>query len=139
MQRVLVIWCFVCKVSLLCSALCAKCPYYGVLYGHDIALCALTQGVAVEDDFPLCVDVVACAPVVRESPLVRVWHLCTCGNVSTRTFQRECLAEIPVLVGVAILPVPAVPASTRICAKLKRVQEHSSPVSIDVRRSPVHA
>ena len=31
------------------------------------------------------------------------------------------LAEIPVLVGGAILPAPAVPASTRISARLKRV------------------
>ena len=35
------------------------------------------------------------------------------------------LAGILVLVGGAILPAPAVPASTRISARLKHVQEHS--------------
>ena len=38
------------------------------------------------------------------------------------------LAEILVLVGGVILP--AVPASTRISARLKRVQGHSSPVNV---------
>ena len=37
---------------------------------------------------------------------------------------------ILVLAGGAILPAPAVPASTRITARLKRVQEHSSRVNI---------
>ena len=37
---------------------------------------------------------------------------------------------IPVLVGGAIPPVPAVTASTLISARLKHVQEHSSPVNI---------
>ena len=32
MQSVLIIECFICKVSLLCSALYAKCPCYPVLY-----------------------------------------------------------------------------------------------------------
>jgi hypothetical protein len=32
MQSVLIMQCFICKVSLLCSALYAKCPYYAVLY-----------------------------------------------------------------------------------------------------------
>ena len=40
------------------------------------------------------------------------------------------LAEILVLAGGAILPALAVPASTRIVARLKRVQEHSSRVNI---------
>ena len=39
-------------------------------------------------------------------------------------------AEIPVLVGGAILPVPTVPTSTRISARQKRVQEHVSRVNI---------
>ena len=38
------------------------------------------------------------------------------------------LAEILVLAGGTIPLAPAVPASTRISARLKRVQEHSSPV-----------
>ena len=42
------------------------------------------------------------------------------------------LAEIPVLVGGAILPAPAVPASTSISSRLQRVQEHGSPT-----RAPV--
>ena len=44
------------------------------------------------------------------------------------------LAEILVLAGGAILPAPAVSASTRICASLKRVQERRAPV--DVYRDP---
>ena len=40
------------------------------------------------------------------------------------------LAEILVLAGGAFLSAPAVPASTRISARLKRVQAHSSPVSL---------
>ena len=34
------------------------------------------------------------------------------------------------MVGDAIPPAPAVPASTRISARLKCVQEHSSPVNV---------
>ena len=48
-------------------------------------------------------------------------HACT---VSLNTFH---LAEILVLVGGAIPPAPAVPASTRIPARLQRVQGHVSP------------
>ena len=44
------------------------------------------------------------------------------------------LAEILVLAGGAIQPAPAVPASTRISAGLKRVQEHSSPVNMPAVR-----
>ena len=40
------------------------------------------------------------------------------------------LAEILVLVGGAIPPAPAMPDSTRISARLKRIQGHSSPVNI---------
>ena len=43
---------------------------------------------------------------------------------------RLRLAEILVLVGGAIAPAPAVPATTRTSAWLKSVQEHSSPVSV---------
>ena len=32
MQSVLIIWCFIYTVSLLCIALYAQCPYYSVLY-----------------------------------------------------------------------------------------------------------
>ena len=45
-------------------------------------------------------------------------------------WTRFSLVEILVLVGGAIPPAPAVPASTRISARLKRVQEHSSRVSM---------
>ena len=38
-----------------------------------------------------------------------------------------------VLAGCAILPAPAVPASTRISARLKCVQEHVSPVNLLLR------
>ena len=34
----------------------------------------------------------------------------------------------PVLAGGAVLPAPAVPASTRISAGLKRIQAHSPPI-----------
>ena len=40
------------------------------------------------------------------------------------------IAEILVLVGDAIPPAPAVPASTGISARLKRVLAHRSPVNI---------
>ena len=40
------------------------------------------------------------------------------------------LVEIPILAGGANLPVPAVPASTRIYARMKRVRGHSSFVNI---------
>ena len=43
------------------------------------------------------------------------------------------LAEILVPVGGAIPSAPAVPASTRISAGLKRVQEHSSPVRMKLQ------
>ena len=46
------------------------------------------------------------------------------GELCPRT--RFSLAEILVLAGCAILLAPAVPASTRISARLKRVQEHRS-------------
>ena len=36
MQSVLIIYCFICKVSLLFSALYAKCPYYLVLYMQSV-------------------------------------------------------------------------------------------------------
>ena len=57
--------------------------------------------------------------------------------------SRTCLslAEILVLVGGAILPAPAVPASTLITAGLKRVQEHSAPVNMtlcDLFYVPAH-
>ena len=42
---------------------------------------------------------------------------------------RYSLADILVLAGGVIPPAPAVPASTRTSARLKRVQEHSSPVN----------
>ena len=39
MQIVLIIQCFICKVSLLCtSALYAKCPYYVVLYMQSVLI-----------------------------------------------------------------------------------------------------
>ena len=49
--------------------------------------------------------------------------------------SRSCfiLAGILVLVGGAIPPTLALPASTRTVARLKRVQGHSSPVSIAIR------
>ena len=40
------------------------------------------------------------------------------------------IIEILVLIGGAIPPVPALPASTRISAMLKRVLGHSSPVNV---------
>ena len=43
-----------------------------------------------------------------------------------------------VLVGGAILPALAVPAGARISARLKRVQEHSSPVNIVRARTTNH-
>ena len=46
---------------------------------------------------------------------------------------RFSLSEIVVLVGVPFSPAPAVPASTRICARLTGDQEHSSRVSILVQ------
>ena len=56
---------------------------------------------------------------------------------SLTTFTRETcscshfiLAEILVLIAGAIPPAPAVPASTRISARLKHVQEHSSAVNM---------
>ena len=47
-----------------------------------------------------------------------------------RSLTRFSLSEIPVLVGGAIPPAPAVPASTRISVRLKCVQEHRSPVNV---------
>jgi hypothetical protein len=32
MQCVLIVYCFICNVSLLCTALYAKCPYYVLLH-----------------------------------------------------------------------------------------------------------
>ena len=49
-------------------------------------------------------------------------ELCLCTRLS--------LAEIIVLAGGAIPPARAVPASTRIFARMKCVQGHSSPVNI---------
>ena len=49
------------------------------------------------------------------------------GETCPRT--HFILAEILVLVGGTIPPVPAVLASTRIAARLKRVQKHSSHVN----------
>ena len=46
------------------------------------------------------------------------------------------LPEMLVLVGGAIRPAPAVSASTMISARLKRVQEHSSPVNKVLGSSP---
>ena len=43
---------------------------------------------------------------------------------------RFSLADILVLDGGTILPAPALPASTRISARLKRVQGHGSPVNL---------
>ena len=40
------------------------------------------------------------------------------------------LAEILELTGGAIPPASAVPASTRVSPRMKRVQEHSSPVKV---------
>ena len=37
MQSVLIMQCFICKVSLLCTALYAKCPYYVLLYTQTLA------------------------------------------------------------------------------------------------------
>ena len=51
--------------------------------------------------------------------------------MSLNTFSP---AEILVLVGGAILPAPAVPASTGMSSRLERVQEHSSRVIIVLRR-----
>ena len=57
--------------------------------------------------------------------------------VARRTFTRELcpwtrfsLAEILVLDDGAILPAPAVPASSRISARVTRVQGHCSPVNL---------
>ena len=49
-------------------------------------------------------------------------ELCSCTHF--------ILAEILVLAGGVIPPAPAVPASTRISARLKRVQKHSSPANV---------
>ena len=38
MQSVLIMQCFICKVSLLCSALYAKCPYYSVIYTQSVLI-----------------------------------------------------------------------------------------------------
>ena len=38
MQSVLIMYCFICKVSLLCSALYAKCPYFVVLYMQRVLI-----------------------------------------------------------------------------------------------------
>ena len=38
MQSVLIIQCFVCKMSLLFSAVYAKCPYYLVLYMQSVLI-----------------------------------------------------------------------------------------------------
>ena len=38
MQSVRIILCFICKVSLLCSALYAKCPYCVVLYMQGVLI-----------------------------------------------------------------------------------------------------
>ena len=48
-----------------------------------------------------------------------------CVHGGTVFTTRSSLAEIMVLVGDAILPVPGVPASTRIAARLKSVHEHT--------------
>ena len=57
--------------------------------------------------------------------------VCVCSCVKPEgPSTRFSLAEILVLAGGAIPPAPAVPTSTRISARLKRVQEHSSPVSV---------
>ena len=46
------------------------------------------------------------------------------------SYTHFSLAEIVVVVGGAIVPAPAVPASTRVSSRLKRVQGHSSPVKL---------
>ena len=56
-------------------------------------------------------------------------ELCSCTSFSQ--------AEILVMVGGAILPAPAVPVSTIIFARMKRLQEHISPVYIVVRPLPL--
>ena len=38
MQSVLIVQCFICKASLKCSALYAKCPYYVVLYMQSVLI-----------------------------------------------------------------------------------------------------
>ena len=38
MQRVRIIQCFICNVSVLFSALYAKCPYYSVLYMQSVLI-----------------------------------------------------------------------------------------------------
>ena len=54
----------------------------------------------------------------------------------TRPKTRLILAEILVLDGGAILPAPVVPASTRICARLKHDQEHSSRMNVCCMHHP---
>ena len=46
------------------------------------------------------------------------------------SWTHSSLAQILALAVGVILPAPAAPTSTRISARLKRVQEHSSPVNI---------
>ena len=38
MQSVLIMWCFICKVFLLCGALYAKCSYYLVFYMQSVLI-----------------------------------------------------------------------------------------------------
>ena len=55
---------------------------------------------------------------------------------------HSSLAEIQVLAGDTILPAPAVPTSTAvtsISARLKRVQEHNSPMNITAQAAHVCA
>ena len=52
----------------------------------------------------------------------------TCNVAEQLTGTRPILADILLLASHAILPGPAIPASTTISASLKRVQKHVSPV-----------
>ena len=64
---------------------------------------------------------------------MRACAWCAATTILTRQpcpWTRFSLAKIIVLVGSAIPPAPAVPASTGISLRLKRVQEHRSRVNI---------
>ena len=59
------------------------------------------------------------------------------GELSPR--MSFSLADILVLAGGVILPVPAVPARSRISAKLTRVQEYTSAVNVAPLPTPISA
>ena len=81
----------------------------------------------------------SCYQKLSFAPRPGTWGLCLpmfTGEMCPGT--RFILAGILVLVGGAVLPAPAVPASIRISAGLKPVQEHSSAVNV-VSLSAQHA